>query len=105
MCDTKPLAEPLTKEQIAQQMRDTGSVTGIVALEIGDIIDYDFESFLDLLSEQLIGNDLLMDFGYKMIGANMETQEIYFEVSGSYDTGYSDWVERNLEGNEEIQDE
>lgn len=39
-----------------------------VTVSLGDVIHGDLESFLDILSNEAIGNDLLMDISYELLG-------------------------------------
>lgn len=74
------LEEPLTIEQMKEQMKNNNLVTGIVNIHISDIIDNDFEGFLDILSEKLVGSPCLMSIDYKAVAAN--NNEIYLQVFG-----------------------
>ncbi len=72
----KVLDEPLTKDA----MDKDGWVKGVVAVDIGDIATGNYELFLDLLSERLVGNELLMDIQYRVVGHSADV--LHIEVTG-----------------------
>ena len=55
-------------------------ITGRVSLDVNDIINWDFEQFLDALAEGM-GNPLLMDIAYKPVKIDGDGL-IVFEVDG-----------------------
>lgn len=81
-------------------MDENGYVTGRIVIPLSDIIDHDFEEFLDLVAEKLVDNDCLMDINYKAVGIdNIESgdADIILEVSGD--------VSEIIEDDEDIQNE
>ncbi len=74
------LAQPLTKAEIHLQTFKNGIpdgldvplgyVGGIVAVSLSELIDNNIESFLDLISERLTGEDTLMEISYRVMGTN-----------------------------------
>ena len=46
------------------------------------VIDNDFETFLDELSEKLIGRATLMDISYKCVGLENDGLTLLIEVNG-----------------------
>ena len=56
-------------------------VEGYVTVHISTLLDNDFESFLDIISEELVGNDLLMDINYDVV-ALAEDNTLVLKVSG-----------------------
>lgn len=74
------LNKPLSLKEI-KKLTNNGSLylTGKVSLELTDLYD-GYESFLSALSFKLVGNDLLMDITYSVIGG--EGESVFFEVSG-----------------------
>ena len=58
------LTEPLK----ADAADEDGWVEGIVALDLARIIDLGHEGMLDELSTLLVGNDLLQDFSWDVVG-------------------------------------
>ena len=56
-------------------------VTGIVTVELDDLLHGDFETFLDDVSTKLVGSLLLMDIGYRVVGTTGDTL-IQIEVTG-----------------------
>lgn len=71
--------EPLTEAA----MDADGWVKGVVSLDAGFLIAHDTEAVLDKLSELLVGDDLLMDISYKVLGVDPENEDhLYIEVRG-----------------------
>ncbi len=70
-----------TPEEIIASRDEDNYVTGYVQLHISDVIDNDNEGFLNLLSESLVGNELLMDIQYDVV-ATTNNDEIIFKVTG-----------------------
>lgn len=59
---------PMELMEEALEGDNNGYIEGVVAVELSDIIDRDFDGFLDLLSEKLTGTELLMDINYQVVG-------------------------------------
>ena len=63
-----------------------------VALNLGRPLvsqtDHDYEGFLDLVSERLVGGDLLMDITYEVVGWNPETKAVKYQVTGDPSSTY-----------------
>lgn len=76
------LAEPLTQEQMKAMKDEDGYITGIVSVDLSDIIDNNFEGFLDMTSEKLTGTKLLMDISYKAVGVDKGGLTLFVEVTG-----------------------
>lgn len=55
---------------------DDGYISGQVIVAVDDMIENNFEDFTDFLSRSLIGNDLLMDVSYKVVGATTDGKAI-----------------------------
>lgn len=75
----EPLERPLTID--AMRAAPDGSVRGVVAISLTDVIDGDYEAFLDALSRRLVGSTLLNDVSHRLVGAR-RGNEILVEVSG-----------------------
>lgn len=56
-------------------------ISGVVKVELRDIINNDFEGFLDILSENLIGNPCLMGIDYKIVGYEDDSL-LHIKVTG-----------------------
>ena len=77
------LAEPLSLEQIRDMASENdGWVTGVVSVDLAEVIDGDIEVFNDILSERLTGGGLLSDIGYRVVGLGESINELLIEVSG-----------------------
>ena len=61
---------------------ENNRVEGYIQIHISDIIDNDYEGFLDAISEKLVGSDLLMDVNYDVVGLADEPNELILKVSG-----------------------
>lgn len=80
------LEEPYTLQEMKGKMDGDGYVTGKVAVPFSDIIDSDFEGFLDMLARKLAGSECLMDINYKpvcMENTESGNADIIIEVSGN----------------------
>lgn len=49
---------------------DPGYVGSVIYVHISDIIDRDYEQFLDYISIEMCGNDCLMDVNYRVVGVH-----------------------------------
>ena len=74
-------ASKSAKEVIASRNEDN-YVEGYVQIHISDMIDNDLETFLDLLSLNLVGNELLMDINYDVVGLADEPNTLVLKVRG-----------------------
>lgn len=68
------------EEVIASRDKDN-YVEGYVMVHISDLIDNNLEGFLDIISEKLVGSDLLMDINYEIVGYR-ESNTLILKVSG-----------------------
>ncbi|WCK57417.1 hypothetical protein PP175_25455 (plasmid) [Aneurinibacillus sp. Ricciae_BoGa-3] len=76
----KVLSKPLTIQEIQEQAVDN-YIEGVVAVALSEIIERDFEGFLDLVSEALVGSSLLMNVNYSVVG-NQDEYTVLINVSG-----------------------
>lgn len=76
--DKEYLYGPLPEEVISANTDENGYIEGIIKLNLSDIIHSDFEQFLDTISEALVGNDLLMDTSYEIIGLCPEEKNTFY---------------------------
>lgn len=74
-------ASKSAKEVIASR-DENNYVEGYVRMHISDMIDNDLETFLDLLSLKLVGNELLMDINYNVVGLADEQDTLILKVRG-----------------------
>ena len=72
---------PYTPKEIRSSMKADGLISGVVKVELRDIINTDFEGFLDILSENLIGNPCLMGIDYKIVGYEDDSL-LHIKVTG-----------------------
>jgi hypothetical protein len=78
--ERRPLPEPLSRAEMAAKVRHDEYVSGVVAIDIGDIIELDLEGVLDELSLRLTGTELLTDITHKIVGHDGDT--LWIEVTG-----------------------
>jgi len=79
----KVLKKPLRRDQAERMMADhNGYIRGVIAVDIDYLVEHDSEAFLDLLSANLTGTELLQDIAYRIIG-HKTPGTIYLEVSGN----------------------
>ena len=85
------LKQPLTIKEMKKRMDEDCYVEGIVSIELSTIIDNDFEGFLDIISELLVGHPTLMNVNYSVVG-HLEDDTILLKVSGDVSDilGYED---------------
>lgn len=58
-------------------------VSAIISCHISDMIDRDYEQFLDYIAIQMCNNDLLMDIDYEIVGLDTDDKNtVYLLVSG-----------------------
>lgn len=77
---TKPykvLTEPLS----AEDLKGDPWIEVVVAVHLRDIIDADYEQFLDMLSEEAIGTELLEDIIYDLVGHDGDI--LHLRVTGN----------------------
>lgn len=77
-----PIERPLTARQIRKGLDKDGYITGIVEIDLEEILSLDADGWLDLLSNKLVGNDLLMDISYRVVG-HRRPSGIHIEVTGN----------------------
>ena len=75
------LTRPYREEDIRANLDKEGHISGNVPVSLADVISRDLEGFIDLVSEKLVGSDLLMDVSYEVVGVNQESG-IVIKVSG-----------------------
>ena len=77
------LCAPLSEVTIRKYMDKDNYISGVIKIHISDMIDNDFEDFLDFISTELVGNELLMNIDYKVLGlCEDEENTLYLLVSG-----------------------
>lgn len=78
-----PLGAPLTTTQIRARLDRDGYITGVIAVGLSDLTyANDFEDFLDLLSERLVGAPTLMALDFHAVGITDQGATILLQVSG-----------------------
>lgn len=74
---------PLSIEDMKQMAAENdGYIEGAIFIDISFLMDNDFESILDEMSEKLTGGPLLMDIAYEHIPAASSVDTLCFKVSG-----------------------
>ena len=79
-CDTL-LTKPLTMIEMFRSCNDDCYLEGEVLADLSDIINFDYEEFLDLLSVRLTGNPCLMDISYRVVDV-LENNLLVISVRG-----------------------
>ena len=73
-------------EVILAKKDENGRVEGYIHIHMSDMIDNNYEDFLDLLSERLIGSQCLCEIDYEAVTlADNEPNTIILKVSGFVD--------------------
>lgn len=83
--DITVLRKPYTVPEIRSLCDENNYITGCVSVPLKDIIDCDFEQFLDLLERRLVNDGCLMDIRYDAVGikgAGSEDTCIILKVTG-----------------------
>ena len=73
-------SSPPCECELRKHMDEDGWIEHTVVVDLSSIISRDLEGFLDLLSEKLVGNDLLKDINYDVVGHRGD--ELFIRVSG-----------------------
>ena len=81
---TAPMEKPLTDAESDMLQTRDGTVHGIVAVDLCDLIDNDLDAVLDLLNEKLTER-LLCDISYRVVGFSEDGKKLYLRVSGHSD--------------------
>ena len=68
-------------EEIIASRDENNYVEGYIQIHISDLIHNDHEGFLSVISEELVGSDLLMDVNYNAVGI-ADTNELILKVTG-----------------------
>lgn len=71
------LSEPYTLEELKANANDNNIVYGWVSIPLHQVIDTDFESFLDNLSLKLTGTELLSGTNYELV-CNADDNLIFY---------------------------
>ncbi len=80
---------PYSRELVRAQYDVINEIGGVVEVELDEITRHTVEGFLDLLSERLIGNGLLQDIGYKVVGH--DGNWLHLDVSGDPSAAIELW--------------
>lgn len=94
------LEKPYTEEEIRKLRDKDGYIEGCVAVPLSDIINSDFEEFLDLLALKLVDNVLLMDINYTAVGisdTDAGDANIIIKVSGDTSELFDDDEEEEVD--------
>lgn len=65
------LRQPLSEAEL--KACPNGWAEGVVAIELNDFIEHDFDAILDIMSEKLTGHGLLTDIEYEVVGHEDKT--------------------------------
>lgn len=76
------MEKPYTEEELKKIANEDGAVEGIVAVGLNNVLETDFEGFLDIVSSLLIGNVLLQDISYKVVGCDSDDNTLHLKISG-----------------------
>jgi hypothetical protein len=72
---------PLSQRYMRMMDLQGDLISGVVPIDLSDIIDLDFEEFLDEVSALLTGTDLLSDIEYHIVGHEEDT--LWLKVEGN----------------------
>ena len=78
------LEKPLTLEELKSLANENDYVKDIIiAISNEEIIENDYEGFLDLISKKVTGSICLREINEKMIGCIPEKELILYSVTGN----------------------
>lgn len=84
--DYTVISKPLTIKEIEKQIAKNGEVNAVVSMPFNDIVNSDSESFLDKLTELVVGDKILSDIRYKVVGVEFPDaivgERLHIEVWG-----------------------
>ena len=64
----KARSEPFSRSELIANATTTGQITGVVRFTIDEMVEGNFEGFLDRCSLRLTGSTLLEDVDYRLVG-------------------------------------
>jgi len=78
----KAIEKPFTLDELRQMQHDNGSITAVISWPWDETGNIDILN--DNASELITGNQCaLEDISYKLVGCNVEAQEVLIEVCGT----------------------
>lgn len=81
MTTTTPLTSPLTQDEMTSRLDENGYITGLVLVDLSELIDNEFEETLDMLSERLTGSIRGMDINYNVVAVQDDGFSLIMKVS------------------------
>lgn len=67
--ENRPRTSPMTVKEMEAAVDDDSFVSGVISVELSEVIDLDLEGFLDLIGERLVEHgELLMQSSWDVIG-------------------------------------
>ena len=66
------LEQPFTRTQIEAIQNTAGSISGIITVDLHELIDNDFEGLMDIFEGRLVAEGVLMDISYKVVGTGLD---------------------------------
>ena len=97
--DMEVMEQPYSTEEIIKRVDKDGRITGIIRVELKDIVNYpgvDLEDTLDLFSERLVGSPLLCSIDYEVVG-HEPNNTLLIQVTGDTELlGLDDYVGEKL---------
>lgn len=86
------LLGPIAKGYIRKHYSNRSRIEGVIKLSVTDIImANNHDDFLDMLSERLVGNNLLMDIDYELLALSEEPDTFLIRISGDISAMLQDW--------------
>lgn len=68
------LEQPYTRTQIEAIQNTAGSVSGIVSVDLHELIVNDIDGLMDIFEERLVAEGVLMDISYKVVGTGLNDE-------------------------------
>lgn len=61
-----------TSKEILQNLDENNFIYGEIVVDIEDIVNLDADDFMDLLSDEMVGNDALLEIEYRPLSVNRD---------------------------------
>ena len=75
------LEAPYTVAQIKAIQNKAGSISGIITVDLHEIIDNDLEGLMDIFEERLVAEGILSDISYNVVGNGLnDSIHIYVDA-------------------------
>jgi hypothetical protein len=78
------LTRPLTAKEAVKAADENGYIEGVIQVKLSDLVNNDYENFLDVISNALFDGPYLSDLQYEIVGCDRQ-DIVLLLVSGQID--------------------